>query len=153
MRALRYLWAAPATLLGLVALVPALPLRARVGVHSGAIEASGGALLARLRWFGIEAITLGHVILARDAGVLARWRAHEQVHVRQYERFGVLLIPLYLASSAWLWLRGRHAYRDNPFERAAFGAEATCGAEAACKAAATDSPASVPRVNASSNTE
>jgi hypothetical protein len=143
MRALRYLWAAPATLLGLVALVPALPLRARVGVHSGAIEASGGALLARLR----------HVILARDAGVLARWRAHEQLHVRQYERFGVLLIPLYLASSAWLWLRGRHAYRDNPFERAAFGAEATCGAEAACKAAATDSPASVPRVNASSNTE
>lgn len=147
MRSLKYLWAAPATVLGLAALVTAWPLRARVSVRGGAIEASGGALLARLRWFGIDALTLGHVILARNAAVLARWRAHEQVHVRQYERFGPLFIPLYLASSAGLWLCGRHAYRDNPFERAAFRAEE------APSAAAAASPASVPRVNASSNTE
>jgi hypothetical protein len=50
-------------------------------------------------------------------------RAHEQVHVRQYERWGPFFVPAYLASSLWQGLCGRHLYRDNHFERPAFAAE------------------------------
>jgi hypothetical protein len=70
----------------------------------------------RLRF---HAITLGHVILGTDPPTLARLRAHEQVHVRQYERWGPLFFLAYPAASAWLWLRGGRPYRDNPFERQA----------------------------------
>jgi hypothetical protein len=42
------------------------------------------------------------------------------VHVRQYERWGVLFFPLYAASSLWQLARGRDPYRDNRFEREAF---------------------------------
>jgi hypothetical protein len=47
-------------------------------------------------------------------------RSHELVHVRQYERWGVLFIPAYLLCSLVLWLTGRDPYRDNPFEREAY---------------------------------
>ena len=46
---------------------------------------------------------------------------HEMVHVRQYERWGPFFIPAYLACSLGLWLAGKDAYRDNPFEREAYG--------------------------------
>ena len=52
----------------------------------------------------------------RDAGV----RAHELVHVRQYERWGPLFVPAYLAASAWMLVSGRDPYYDNHFERAAY---------------------------------
>ena len=55
--------------------------------------------------------------------MLSSLRAHEQVHVRQYERWGLFFVPAYLVSSLWQLLRGRHIYRDNCFEREAFGAE------------------------------
>jgi hypothetical protein len=42
------------------------------------------------------------------------------VHVRQYERWGLLLLPLYVASSLWQLLLGRDPYFDNRFEREAF---------------------------------
>jgi hypothetical protein len=32
-------------------------------------------------------------------------------------------VPAYLGCSAWLWLRGRHPYWDNPFEREAYALE------------------------------
>ena len=66
-----------------------------------------------------DAITLGHVVIGASPAALARCRAHERVHVRQYERFGVLFFPLYAASSALQWLRGRDPYWDNRFERQA----------------------------------
>jgi tetratricopeptide (TPR) repeat protein len=47
-------------------------------------------------------------------------REHERVHVRQYERWGPLFIPLYLAAAAIAWWKGLDPYRDNPFEREAF---------------------------------
>jgi hypothetical protein len=68
------------------------------------------------------AITLGRWILA--------WRAlddaelaHELVHVRQWQRFGLRFIPRYLRAS-WLASRreGGDAYRDNRFEREAVAA-------------------------------
>ena len=93
----------------------------------GCLEFSGGALG---RWagggvgpFGVTAITLGHVVLGSSPHMLAALRSHEHVHVRQYERWGVLFVPAYLASSAWQLLRGRHVYRDNWFERQAFAKE------------------------------
>jgi hypothetical protein len=48
---------------------------------------------------------------------------HELVHVRQFERWGPLMGPAYLLCSLVLWLRGGRAYRDNPFEREAYGDE------------------------------
>ena len=120
-----YLWASPATLLGLLFL-PAAWLDHGVQVVDGVIELHG-RLVA---WFlthctpldgGASAMTLGHVVLGRDAELLALTREHERVHVRQYERWGPFFIPAYLLLSAVLKFQGRQAYMDNPFEREAFG--------------------------------
>ncbi|MCA9045877.1 MAG: hypothetical protein KDA69_16235, partial [Planctomycetaceae bacterium] len=69
---------------------------------------------------GAAAMTLGHVIIGLDAEVLDRCREHEWVHVRQYERWGPLFLPAYLGCSLYLWLVGRDAYRENPFEVEAY---------------------------------
>ena len=71
--------------------------------------------------FGFSAITFGHVILAVDHATLAAVRAHEQVHVRQYERWGIFFFPAYLLSSLVQLARGRRPYLDNYFEREAYG--------------------------------
>ncbi len=97
------------------------------------LEVSGGRLaqwMAGHGPFGVVAITLGHVILGRDESTLQVLRAHEQVHVRQYERWGPLFVPAYLANSAWQWLRGRHPYLDNRFERQARAGEDALSADA-----------------------
>jgi hypothetical protein len=117
----RYLWALPCTLVGLLALVPWLaaraPLRWRQGVLEACLDTSRGRLAAALaRRVPFDAITLGHVVLARSPQALARWRVHERAHVRQCERWGPLFFAAYLLAGAWQWLRGRDAYRDNPFE-------------------------------------
>jgi hypothetical protein len=116
-RLLLYLWAAPNSLLGLL-LVPLALAGGQVRRCRGTLEASGGGLKWLLRPFA-EAITLGHVILARRTATLDRWRAHERRHVRQYEVWGPLFIPAYVVASLWCWLRGRRPYLDNPFERQA----------------------------------
>ena len=90
----------------------------------GVIEAEGPLLawaLTRCTLLdqGASAITFGHVVLAVNAAALEATRAHERVHVRQYERWGPLFIPLYLAEALWATARGRHAYFDNRFEREA----------------------------------
>ncbi|HEY0712144.1 MAG TPA: hypothetical protein VGF45_05695 [Polyangia bacterium] len=46
-------------------------------------------------------------------------RTHEREHVRQYLRWGALLLLAYPAASVWAALNGGHAYYDNVFERAA----------------------------------
>lgn len=69
---------------------------------------------------GAIAITVGHVILARDQYSLDFTRDHERVHVRQYERWGPLFVPLYFLLSGIILLRGGNAYLDNPFEAEAF---------------------------------
>lgn len=73
---------------------------------------------------GASALTLGHVVLARDAECHERTRIHERVHVRQVERWGLFFLPAYLLCSFWLLLRGRNPYRDNPFEIEAYRLEA-----------------------------
>ena len=47
---------------------------------------------------------------------LADLRAHEQVHVQQYERWGPAFLFASVASSAWQLLRGRDPYWHNHFE-------------------------------------
>jgi hypothetical protein len=124
---IRYFWASPASLLGLVIAVVASH-RARIAIVDGVLEIHGPALAWGLRrltpWSGgAAAITFGHVVLGRDWAALETSRVHERVHVRQYERWGPLFIPAYFVAAAWAWLRGRDAYYDNPFEREAFDAE------------------------------
>jgi hypothetical protein len=120
LRVLRLAWASPYTLLGLVLgaawwLGGARPQR----VH-GVLElalAETGRFPRQGAWrFPFAAITLGHVVLAVDQASLDQWRAHERVHVAQYERWGPLFLPAYLGSSLWQWLCGRDAYWDNRFE-------------------------------------
>ncbi|MDQ3582875.1 MAG: hypothetical protein M3495_15290 [Pseudomonadota bacterium] len=116
---LRYLWASPVTLFGLMAVALSLFSGGRARTHTGVLECHGGVarLLLSVTPVRAHAMTLGHVVLGRDADCLERTRAHERVHVRQTERFGALFPFAYLASSAWALLRGRHYYRDNWFER------------------------------------
>lgn len=68
---------------------------------------------------GADAMTLGHVVIGRDAMALEGTRAHERVHVRQYERWGPFFVPAYFLAGAWALLRGGHPYFDNRFEREA----------------------------------
>ena len=124
---LRYAWASPATAAGILFAIPALCVGATVRLVDGVIEVAGGrtarliALLPAAARFA--AITFGHVVIGTDHAGLARLRGHEHIHVRQYERWGGLFLPLYCASSAIQWLRGRDPYRDNWFEREAFRLE------------------------------
>jgi hypothetical protein len=57
------------------------------------------------------------VILGISRAELARLRAHEQVHVRQYELLGPLFLLAYPAASLLAWLRGQCPYAGNAFER------------------------------------
>ena len=118
-----YLWALPATLVGVAAGTLACAAGARAAVVDGVLEIAGGHLgraIARLpRPFCFSAITFGHVVIAVDRRGLDASRAHERVHVRQYERWGVFFFPLYLGSSLVQALRGGDAYWDNHFEREA----------------------------------
>lgn len=124
-RWLRYLWAAPATVAGLVVAAVPCALGARVRVADGVLEVAGGRLAGRAsaRWGGFVAITFGHVVIGQSHAVLADLRAHEHEHVRQYERWGALFFAVYLGSSAVQWVKGRDPYRDNRFERQARAAE------------------------------
>jgi hypothetical protein len=114
----RRLWALPATLPGLALGAIAVALGAKAHRAGGTLEIAGGAVGALALPF--SAITLGHVVLAVDEQARLRCRAHERVHVAQYERWGIFFFGAYLASSAWQWARGRDPYRDNRFEREAF---------------------------------
>lgn len=122
--AVSVLWAFPNTAVGLALALFARATGGRVRRVAGAIEAHGGALPRLLSRLPIgarsgTAVTLGHVVLASCAGTLAVTRAHERVHVRQYERWGPLFLPAYAAASLWALVRGGDAYLDNRFEREA----------------------------------
>jgi hypothetical protein len=120
---LRYLWAAPVSLLGLIVTAAARITGGRSSVVSGVLEVEGGILTRLLPRLGIGmrpvAMTLGHVVVAIDADTLERTRRHERVHVAQTERWGVFFPLAYLAASAFVAVRGGDPYLDNPFEREA----------------------------------
>ena len=121
-----YLWASPTTALGLGFLPAAWIGRGgKARLVDGVLELHGPAIDFFLRRCtllpgGASAMTLGHVVLGRNQQSLDLTRSHERIHVRQCERWGPLFVPAYLAASAWQFLRGRQAYRDNPFELEAY---------------------------------
>jgi hypothetical protein len=123
-RTLAYVWAAPTTCVGLVAGGLTLATGGQVQYRRGTLEFHGGfsTWLAGSRRFA--AMTLGHVIIGRDAACLDSCREHEQAHVRQVERWGAAFIPAYLLASAWAWSQGQDYYLDNWFER---DARRACG--------------------------
>jgi hypothetical protein len=119
-----YAWAAPTSLLGLIAGTAALCTGGKVQRRRGALEFHGGFAAWFADRIGFSAMTLGHVILGRSAGVLEELRDHEQVHVRQAERWGPAFLPAYFVASVLAWRQGGHYYRDNWFER---DARRACG--------------------------
>jgi hypothetical protein len=120
MRLLGYLWALPVTVVGLLLVLLTCVSGGSVRFQGGIVEGYGGFV----GWFlrgghsrsSGAAMTLGHVVLARDRDCLTRSHPHELAHVRQFERWGVFLLPAYWLVSVWLRWRGYHPYLDNPFE-------------------------------------
>lgn len=121
-----YVWAAPTTMVGLLAGALTLGTGGRAQSRCGALEFHGGFA----RWIadriGFDAIAFGHVILGRSARALDGLRDHEQAHVRQAEIWGPAFIPAYLTASVLAWYRGGDYYLDNYFE---LDARRTCGEE------------------------
>ncbi len=118
------LWASPNTFLGLFAGCLAVATGGRVQLRRGIIEFHSGWLtwlFGRLLGGTVLAMTLGHTILGVNPIALDIAREHELIHVRQYERWGPFFLPAYSIGSLWAWWRGGRAYRDNPFEREAYG--------------------------------
>ena len=87
---LRYLWAAPYTVLGLSLGALAVLFGATARRHHGVVEVFGGRIgagLARLpEPLRFSAMTLGHVILAVDRSALSQLRLHEHVHESRQRR-------------------------------------------------------------------
>lgn len=118
------IWASPYSLLGASIGCIGLLFKGQMRFRDGAFEFYEGGT----KWFvrhlplGISTVgmTLGHVILGQTAAGLEMAGEHERVHVRQFERWGPFMGPAYLLASAWIWLRGGDAYRDNPFEVQAY---------------------------------
>ena len=126
LQVLRIVWALPYTLLGLSIGGIGLCAGGQVRFRGRVIEFYEGGT----KWFVTHipggpfmAFTLGHTIHGESESALDIAHDHEMVHVRQFERWGPLMGPAYLISSFVLWIVGRRPYRDNPFEREAYGEE------------------------------
>lgn len=127
-RWLRYLWPLPVTLLGMLVVLISRSSGGVVQRVDGVLESAGGWPARVLQWGfpfsgAVAAITLGHVVLGVSLDALAATRAHERAHVRQFERWGILMLVLYPLAGLAAWLRGGHPYRDNVFECEARAAE------------------------------
>jgi len=127
---LRYLWTLPNTLLGLA--LALLSRREGDGARwvDGVLEIHGPGVRRLFNRLGneplaISAVTLGHVVLARDRRSLHATRRHERTHVEQYERWGPFFLPAYLAAALIAVCQGRDPYLENRFERMAAGGD--CG--------------------------
>jgi hypothetical protein len=106
----KVLWASPGSIAGFLV---APFFRSRRIVRG--VMVCEGADWPRKIGFRHRAMTLGHVVLCVDEideGILE----HELVHVDQWERWGIAFPPAYLVATLGTLLRGKHFYRDNPFE-------------------------------------
>lgn len=125
-RVLLVVWASPYSLLGIAIGGIGLLFGGRGRFREGALEFYGGSTSWVVRHLPTGKLTmgftLGHVILGQTGHGLEIVTKHERIHVRQFERWGPAMGPAYLLASAWMWLVGRDAYRDNPFEVEAFRA-------------------------------
>lgn len=124
MRWLGIVWALPVSLVGALFALLARLSGGYYRVVRGVLEVNGG-WPARLLRRGFPfcgpaaAITLGHVVLGVSQEALDKTRSHERVHVRQYERWGILFVLAYPLAGAWAWVKGGNPYWDNAFERQA----------------------------------
>lgn len=125
------LWALPCSLVGALFGVVALGCGGqvkRVGrVYEVALvcgDAKRNPITSRLPF---SAITLGHVVLGRNESELVRLRRHEQAHVEQYEKWGVLFFVLYPLASLVSYSQGLGWYQGNSFEVQARNAEGLKG--------------------------
>lgn len=110
-RMVAYAWAAPLTLVGLLAgALTGVPPQLREGVV--VFPRAGGLPGAVLRRRGFAAGALGHVVIAVDE-LDPTLFAHELVHVRHAERLGAATAPVYLG------LLAAYGYARHPLERAA----------------------------------
>jgi hypothetical protein len=117
---LKVLWALPCSLIGLLLAAGLLSFGGKAKRDHGIYEVWLRNNITECHYFekslSYRAITFGHVIIGITQEELEYHRAHELVHVRQYECWGIFFFPAYLASSLWQLLRGRRAYWDNYFE-------------------------------------
>lgn len=122
-------WAAPLTAFGLLLALPVVLFRGHMQFIRGqtfAILVRGrvaDSMLSRHPFGAMNAMALGHVIIATHEGLSSRVLIHELAHVRQAAHWGIVFPFAYLASSAWAAIRGRDAYWHNRFEVAARKAE------------------------------
>ena len=124
----RYLWALPNTLIGMLFVPFVVVTKGRMEIVDGVLEIRGRIIGTILRHCvpicgGALAMTFGHVVLGRDRAALAATRAHERVHVGQCEVWGPAFIPAYLLAALWGLVTGAGAYEGNYFERQAFRRE------------------------------
>ena len=121
---LRIAWASPYSILGMTIGLLGMMDGGHGRKRDGALEFYGGLTAQLVRRLPpgptTAGFTLGHVILGQTSEGLLWAGPHERVHVRQFERWGPFMAVAYLGASAWLWLRGKDAYRDNPFEVEAY---------------------------------
>jgi hypothetical protein len=121
---LKVLWASPWSLWGLAIGIGGLLTGGSVQRRGRLLEFWGGFLPFFLKYFpfvaGSPVATFGHVVLGRCPRHLAACRPHQLIHVKQYECWGPLFVPTYIACWAVLWCLGKRPYYDNPFEREAF---------------------------------
>lgn len=123
-RALAIAWTSPNSLIGIAFGLLVLATGGKAQVRQGVVEFHGGVaqwVLGRFANGTILALTLGHTIVGVMPTALDIARDHEHVHVRQYEIWGPLFLPAYAWCSLLAWWTGRRAYRDNYFEREAYG--------------------------------
>lgn len=121
--AFKYIWASPASAIGICAASIASLVGAKIKRVSGVLEVSlsprSAALCKAAACLPFAAITLGHIVIARSAEEQAALRQHERVHVAQYELWGALFLLAYPLESLFQLLKGGQPYLDNRFEIAA----------------------------------
>lgn len=118
---LQYLWVGPITLLALPLVLVAWITGGGARLHTGVIEIWGGwvgrSLQRGIPLFGaVNAITCGHLVAGVSERHLRQSRAHERVHVAQFERWGPLFPLVYLWAGWRAQRRGGDYYWDNPYE-------------------------------------
>jgi len=137
----KFLWALPLSLLGwgVALLNETTRILGVVDIDTGTVRAYGrngvpwvysvnGGLLYRIfRKTGFAGLTLGQVILFRwDVNTWQRLMAHEEEHVRQMERWGIIFPFLYIGEFLFHFVRTRDwmsAYYSISWEKKAREAE------------------------------
>lgn len=121
----KILWVSPWSLWGAAIGVMGILTGGGVQRRGRIVEFWGGLIPLFLRYFpfvaGSPVATFGHVVVGRSQRHLDACRPHQMIHVRQYECWGPLFIPMYLGWWFVLWCRGKRPYYDNPFEQEAYG--------------------------------